>query len=348
MKDQRKANGLVRARTVILAVGAVAIFWQLGLPLPFLFGPIVSGLVIAILGFQVQGLGVLAKVARTVIGVSAGSAITPEVFARLPSLALSLSMIPVFVVTVGLVAYPYFRWICGHDRPTAFFCAMPGGLQDMIAFGEEAGANIRALSLIQATRVMLVVTAVPLVISLWFGVNLHGEVGLPAADVAPEQLVLIVTVAALGWWGAVRLRLFGASIVGPMLLGGALSVCGVLQARPPSESILLAQFLIGLGVGAHYVGISARELRSAVLAGFFYVLGLVLLATAMAVGLSKYAGVPALTGFLSFAPGGQAEMAVLALVTGADVGVVVIHHIARVTIIVIGAPLVAAFLRDKS
>ena len=47
-------------------------------------------------------------------------------------------------------------------------------------------------------------------------------------------------------------------------------------------------------------------------------------------------------GFLSFAPGGQAEMTVLAIVAGADLGFIVVHHLVRLTLVILGAPLVAA------
>jgi hypothetical protein len=47
---------------------------------------------------------------------------------------------------------------------------------------------------------------------------------------------------------------------------------------------------------------------------------------------------------LSFTPGGQAEMTVLALVVGADVGVVILHHVFRILIVIVGAPIVAKFV----
>ncbi|MGP1357171.1 AbrB family transcriptional regulator, partial [Roseicyclus sp.] len=38
---------------------------------------------------------------------------------------------------------------------------------------------------------------------------------------------------------------------------------------------------------------------------------------------------------------GQAEMAVLAIIVGADLGYVVVHHITRVFLIITGAPILA-------
>jgi uncharacterized membrane protein AbrB (regulator of aidB expression) len=50
---------------------------------------------------------------------------------------------------------------------------------------------------------------------------------------------------------------------------------------------------------------------------------------------------PPVDGFLAFVPAGQAEMAVLAIVVGADLGYVVLHHVARVFLIITGAPVAA-------
>jgi hypothetical protein len=51
--------------------------------------------------------------------------------------------------------------------------------------------------------------------------------------------------------------------------------------------------------------------------------------------------------FLAFAPGGQAEMTVLAIVTGADLGFVITHHLTRIVLVIVGAPLVAGFMARR-
>ena len=53
-------------------------------------------------------------------------------------------------------------------------------------------------------------------------------------------------------------------------------------------------------------------------------------------------------GFLAFAPGGQAEMTVLAIVAGADLGFVILHHLTRIVIVILGAPVAARLFRVKA
>jgi len=147
--------------------------------------------------------------------------------------------------------------------------------------------------------------------------------------------------AIIGWQGGKRVGLFGASIVGPLILAGAASLSGILTQRPPMEAIIVAQLFIGAGVGVKYAGATLKELRGTILAslGFCVLLGIIAFifeTTITVLGLA-----PPLEAFLSFAPGGQAEMALLALVAGADVAFVVSHHLVRIIVVILGAPLVA-------
>ena len=68
-----------------------------------------------------------------------------------------------------------------------------------------------------------------------------------------------------------KLKLFGADILGPLLLSAPLAMCGILTHRPSEEMIIVSQFFIGLGVGIHYQGITTKELRSDIIAGLVFV-----------------------------------------------------------------------------
>ena len=48
---------------------------------------------------------------------------------------------------------------------------------------------------------------------------------------------------------------------------------------------------------------------------------------------------------LSCLPGGQAEMVIIALVTGADIAFVVAHHLLRIVVVILLAPIFARLLR---
>jgi len=337
-----------RLVTLVVAGVGTAMFYVLGLPLPFLFGPMLGCLVIALAGVQLQGVRHVSMGARTILGVAVGASVTPEVIERLPEMALSVALIPLYVIVIALVGVPFFRRLFGFDQVTAYYAAMPGGLQDMVIFGQEAGGDIRALSLIHTTRVLIIVSLAPVILVHGFGVALDNPIGDPAASIPVVELALMAGAALIGWWGAQRIGLFGASILGPMIATAILSLSNLIHFRPPTEAILFAQFFIGIGIGVGYVGVTLIEVRRIVFAGVVYVLllaGLAALFTELVVILGV---APAVDGFLAFAPGGQAEMTVLAIVVGADLGYVIIHHLARIMIVITGAPLAARFLRERA
>ncbi|MBY6122545.1 AbrB family transcriptional regulator [Mameliella alba] len=344
MPDRPRTVTSRRIETALTAATGVALFTLLGLPLPFLFGPLAACLLAALAQRPLQGFGQVSKGFRTILGVAVGASLTPDVVAALPSMAASLAFIPLYILVIGLIGVPYFHRVHGFDRVTAWYAAMPGGLQDMIIFGTEAGGDPRALSLIHATRVMIIVTVAPMILTFGFGSALTNDIGAPAAEIPLHELALMAAAALIGWKGGERIGLFGASILGPMIVTAVLSLTGFIHARPPAEAILAAQFFIGVGIGVGYVGITLGELRRVVLAGVLFVLILAVLAAIFSEIVVLLGLAPPVEGFLAFAPGGQAEMTVLAIVAGADLGFVIVHHLTRVFLVITGAPLAARFL----
>lgn len=330
--------------TFAVGLAGVAGFHLLDLPLPWLLGPIFACLIAAAFGMPLRGIAAVNKTMRTILGVAVGATLTPAVLASFPSMWPTLAMIPVSVILIGLIGVPYFRRVWGYDMPTAYYAAMPGGLQDMLVFGEEAGGNVRTLSLIHATRVLLIVAALPFILELIWDVDLSNPPGAPAASIPLQELLIMLVCAIAGWRIAERVGLFGASILGPMIAAAIAALTGFLHFRPPAEAIWLAQFFIGLTVGAKYSGVTRAEVQRDLVAGVGFCLVLIALTFALvefAIILNLAPGREAL---LAFAPGGQAEMAVLALIVGADVAFVVAHHVFRMVLVILGAPIVMRFI----
>jgi uncharacterized protein len=326
------------------AMGAVA-FFLLGLPLPLLLGPMFACLFAALLKAPLRGVPVVSEAMRTVLGVAVGASITPELIDRIDSMAMSVAFIPLFVLAIGAIGYPYFRRLCGFDAPTAYYCAMPGGLQDMLVFGIEAGGDARALSLVHATRVLVIVSIMPMLLTWGWGLTLDHAPGSPARDIPLMELAVTLACAIFGWRIGKRIGLFGAAILGPLVLSAVASLTGLIHHRPPAEAILVAQFFIGLGVGVKYTGVTLGELRRIVAAALGYCVILAILSVAFAELVHFYAGTPQVEALLAFAPGGQGEMVVLAFVSGADLAFVVTHHLVRLIVVILGAPIAARWLR---
>ena len=333
--------------TVAFGLAGVGVFALLSLPLPFLFGPMAACLLAALCGAPLRSLGQVSVAARTVLGVAVGAAVTPGLVGQLPQMAGSIALVPVYVVLIALIGVPFFHRVCGFDRITAFYAAMPGGATDMVIFGQEAGANVRQLSLVHVTRLLVIMVVAPIVLVNVYGVSLSHPVGDPASTFPAGEIALLLAAALIGWKGGERIGLFGAAIMGPLIVTAILSLAGFVHQRPPREALLAAQFLIGLGIGVSYVGVTLREIRDTVAGGAAFVLILALLAAAATEAVTLASLAPPVEAFLAFTPGGQAEMSMLAIVSGADLGFVVVHHLVRILLVILGAPVLFRWMRPR-
>ena len=251
------------------------------------------------------------------------------------------------VFLIGLVGVPYFQRLWGFDFATSYYSAMPGGLQDMLLFGEEAGGNVRTLSLIHATRVLVVVVALPFILKGYWGTDLTNPPGVEASTLPASQLLLMIICGVVGWQVAKAVGLFGAAILGPMILAAILALSGILQHRPPAEAIWLAQFFIGMTVGTKYAGVTVTELKRDVAAALGFCVILLVLSAIFVEAIHIAQLAPPMETLLAFAPGGQAEMTVLALIAGADAAFVIAHHVLRIVVVILGAPAAARLLGPK-
>jgi uncharacterized protein len=330
----------------IAGIGVVIFHWW-HLPLPWLLGPIFACLTAALAGVPMRGMKIVNDAMRSILGVAVGATFTTALLASMVGMWTTLLMIPVMVFLIGAIGVPYFQRLWGFDFATSYYSAMPGGLQDMLAFGEEAGGDVRALSLIHATRVMVIVAALPFVLQGYWGVDLSNPPGAPVSSIPLTQLGLMVLSGLVGWQAAKAVGMFGASILGPMLLSAILALLGLLQFRPPAEAIWAAQFFIGMTVGTKYAGVTMSEVRRDVTAALGFCVILIILSLCFAEAIHLMGLAPPLETLLAFAPGGQAEMAVLALIAGADMAFVIAHHVLRIVVVILGAPLAARLFTTK-
>lgn len=56
---------------------------------------------------------------------------------------------------------------------------------------------------------------------------------------------------------------------------------------------------------------------------------------------------PPIAGLRAFTPGGQAEMSTLAIATGADLRFVIVHHLTRIRLVILGAPILFCLILTR-
>jgi membrane AbrB-like protein len=155
----------------------------------------------------------------------------------------------------------------------------------------------------------------------------------------PLDAALLLLCAVGGALLAVRIRLPAGVMLGPFLASAALHLSGVSSAQVPVLVVHVAQMVVGSLLGLRFSGVA----RAVLLRG----LGLTLVTTAVAIALAAAfalvldrlvpATAPAV--FLAFAPGGIAEMGLVAISLGIEPAFVIVHHLVRIIFTVSAAPI---------
>ncbi len=132
-----------------------------------------------------------------------------------------------------------------------------------------------------------------------------------------------------------------------MLANGAVHMLGLAEARVPLVLVNAAQLGIGIHIGCQFAGVTLRELFSTVAIAFGYAVILMVGAGVFTVLVVWAAGIDHNAVALAYAPGGQPEMNLVALVLNIDPAYVALHHLMRVMVIVVGAQFVFSWLIER-
>jgi len=315
---------------------------RLGLPLPWMIGSMIATTVAALAGAPVAVPPGLRAVMVTVLGVMLGSRFTPEILARLPEWGISLAGLAGYIAVAGGAGLLYFWRVAGYAPATAYFSAAPGGLSEMVLIGGAMGGDTRIISLVHSARLLLVILLLPAAFQWWLGVELgrRPTPGLPLLEVPALDLLVLIGCALAGYVVARALKLPAAALVGPMVLSAAIHLTGWTAAEPPRELVAGAQVVVGAAIGARFAGTALRMIGHTVLIAAGGTAIMVLATVAFAYGLHAATGLPASALLLAYSPGGLAEMSLIALVLSLDAAFVATHHILRIFMIVVFAPLV--------
>lgn len=331
------------------ACGAVA-FLKLGLPLPWVLGPMVFCLVGSVAGLSLKGPRRLQAPAIAVIGVLVGVRVGPETFGQMlhwwPTIAAAIA----YAVVAGVASVMFLRRVAGFDLPTAFFGGMPGGLVEMIHAADEHGGDVHTVAILHTARVMLIVSLLPVVSALVSHVPLArgGVAGLSALQMAPVAWLWLAGALVLGSLLAVKMRWPAPHLLGPLAVAAAIHAAELSDFRPPTEIVALAQLVLGTSLGCRFSGQPLRRIASDIRLGVVAAMIPIGLTFAFAAALSLFAAVDFLSLYMGLSAGGVTESTIIALALDLDVAFVVVHHLTRaISVMALATPIYRYFSRRR-
>ncbi len=340
LQSIRKTDYPALLKALVLGTMGGAVFDALNMPLPWMLGAMLFTSIAAVAGVRIAVPMPLRSTMVVILGIMLGSAFDPGILQNIGRWAASLAGLAVYILACIALGIAYLRLIARYDPITAFFTATPGGFNEMVLIGGAMGADERAIAMGHSARVMLVVFTLPILFRLFGGLDPAARAALDSMEASLSlQDWALLACCIVGAPVARYVRLPAAMLIGPMVLSAGLHVAGLTDAKPPFVLVAAAQVIVGSGVGSRFAGVGPRQIARTMLVSAGLTLVLLGTTVGFAVLVNQFTGLGVRDLILAYSPGGLAEMSLVALALDGDAAFVSTHHIVRIILIVLFAPL---------
>jgi len=345
----RLPDGTILRRTAealaIGAAGGVALN-ATGMPAGLISGSVVAVAAAAIAGRPVAVPVPLARTVFVLVGIALGSIVSPETLQGITAYPLSIAILATSTFCMIAATSFYLRRVHRWDQLSALFGASPGALAQAMALSAEAGADMRAIVIVQTIRVVMLTVGIPTGLALLgFELPPGGPVRTAASLV---ELAVLLPAALIPAFILYRVGFQGGWLFGAMLGSGVLHGGGFIHGTLPWWIYDASVIVLGTVTGARFTNTNPRLLLRLVGAGLgsFAVAGgvaVLFMALVAAVVSVQPANI-----VIAFAPGAQDTMMVLALALHMDPVFVAAHQIARYLIVSVSIPIMAGRIQKRA
>jgi len=339
---RRIADVDYRRLAIALAIGTAggAVFAYFRMPLAWMIGAMTFTSIAALSRLPVSVPIGLRSFFVSILGIMLGSAFRPSILDNLGEWVITLSGLLPYTAICTVLGLLYLTRLAGYSRTTAYFAAAPGGFNEMVMIGGSLGGDERTIALSHSLRVLLVVSIIPFWFTLLAGYQGGGSGSLGPTLAAMEWYdALLLTACFVGQPIARFLRFPAYNLTGPMLLSAAIHLAGVTDGTPPAILVALAQIMVGSAIGSRFRGVTWRQMGRIVVISIGLTAILLIMTVVMSLSLHAITGLSMVDLVLAYAPGGLAEMSLIALALDTDAAFVSTHHIFRILVILALAPL---------
>jgi membrane AbrB-like protein len=318
--------------TLVAAAGG-ALGYAVHMPLAWVMGAMLGIAAASLLsGHTLNQPGSWRRIAQGCIGLAIGLAFTPDTLSHLLALSPWIVLACATALVLSVLTAPLIQRLAHMDGPTAIYSVALGASAEMALQALRAGADAASVASAHAVRIIMVTSSVT-VLAWLLG---HGQGG-PVAGIANAptsvmpwlSLALLMPCAAVSALAMQRVDVPNPWLLGPLLVGG-IGAALTGGGRLPEVVLVASQVMIGWALGQSmtrsFFARAPRILASAALV----TVGILAICLGMGALISRGADLPLMTAFLALAPGGMAEMGVIAKAFSLGAPVVAAFHIVRV------------------
>lgn len=333
MKTSQRTIRSVATALALSLVGGL-LFTFLKIPLPWMLGPLFFVGLAGINDVKVSDIRGGRQAGQLIVGCGLGLYFTPEVSRQLLEFGGYIVLAAFLAILAGALGSLVLRRTSGIDPATAFFGSLPGGAAEMAVLAERAGARFDQVTLCHSLRLLLVVSIVPIAVTMT-GANGNSTYTPLTNAVVPSGLAALVALASVTSWVFRKAGMPNAWMLGSLFTSMALTISGTTLSAVPSFMTVGAQVLIGCALGTRFrpsLRSESRRLLKGILAGASCTLVLSALLGVLVAWLIGES-IPAMV--LATSPGGIAEMCLTAKILKLGVPLVTSFQVTRLAVVLI-------------
>jgi membrane AbrB-like protein len=314
-----------------------------GLPSSTLFGALLLGLALALTRPDRLAMPDWAfTAAQAVTGVTIGTYLQASSLRAIGDAWLPVTLVSAGTLGVSIGAGLLLARVTSLDAPTAALGMIAGGASGIVTMARELHGDDRLVAFMQYARVLVVVLLTPLLIPLVFpghhGAGVASTGSEPFLGEPVEWLVaplVAVVGAVLGRLG----RIPAGTLLGPMILAGALTLSGLgddVTVPPLLRETAFA--VIGLQVGLRFTVATVRQVGRLLAPVLACIVVLLVACFGLAAALAATTPVSLLDAYLATTPGGLYAVLAVAFGAGANTTFIIAVQGLRVLVMVLLAP----------
>jgi membrane AbrB-like protein len=346
--DKHRARNAVE--TLIVATAGALFFVWINFPAGLICGSMLAVAGAALAGRPMVVPANLARLTFFIIGMSLGAVVTPRTLHGIVDWPISMALISISAVCMTAGTMCYLRYVHGWDMKSALYGGSPGGMAQVISLAVHSGADIRGVVIVQTVRVVFISVSIPAGLAAFgLAASATATLGTASFNASPIELAIMVAFCFATAMLLHRIR-FPASIVfGAMLGSGILHGGDFLHAALPWWFVSGAVVVMGAIVGQRFANTPPQMLFAYLGAavGSFAVAASICTAFAVLVAALTTTTARVADLVISFAPGAQDTMMVLALSLNIDPVFVGAHQLARFLTVSLSLPLFAHLFTRK-
>jgi uncharacterized protein len=325
------------ALLAVVIVAAGVAMNAVGVPSPYLFAALLIGLARALAIAQPLELPRRVFVAaQAVTGVTLGTYLQRSSLHVLADDWLAVALVSLATLGISLAAGGVLARLTILDRPTASLGMIAGGASGIVGISDDLGGDDRLVAFMQYLRVFVVVLVTPALVGVIFPGAHAGSVPTtgPILGTATAWL-LTIGIAVAGQ----AVPLPARSLMGPMLIAGALTLSGVTDFTPPPVLRETAFGVIGLYIGLRFTAQTLRAVGRLLVPVAVSIVALLVACFGLAIVLDATTSVSLEDAYLATTPGGLYAVLAVAFGAGANTTFIVAVQSLRVLVMVVLAPL---------